>query len=210
MQSWPKPSPATPPATLLPAALSSPYRLLGVTRLQFGSRLSRVLLSSTLSSLPASFPLVFVVCRLMPCCLSPVACHEPTTLSTPPCSLQDPPLPLSAQLSRATTPASHFGLWNFLYTRCRLSPPDCMYLAAAFFPGGASFSLFLLLFFSSLFSHLHSPTISPSYCLAQLKTPIARSTPWTFVPEFLGHFLRAGWPFHHWQSSQVFCPARPP
>jgi hypothetical protein len=59
--------------------------LAGLTRLQLSSQ---HLESPTLSS-PALSPSLRGLS-----CSSPVACHEPTSLSTPPCSLQDPPLSL--------------------------------------------------------------------------------------------------------------------
>ncbi|KAL6699961.1 hypothetical protein J3F84DRAFT_197083 [Trichoderma pleuroticola] len=138
--------------------------------MQFGSRPSLII---ALASASAPFPLVSLFAVFLPCCSSPVVCHEPTTLSTPPCSLQDPPLPLSAQLSRATTPASDLDLWNFLYTRCRLSPPDCMYLhlSSCFLSWRGVFFPFLPLFFFLSHPSLSYPFISPTYCLAQLRNP---------------------------------------
>lgn len=188
MPSWSKPSPA--PLSASPPPLSqicSFQPCLPVICCRVSSRFSSsffFFFSYSELSRPPLFPTPFPLASpsLALPVLSPVVCHEPTTLSTPPCLLPSFLVPLLP----ATSP---FDLWNFLYTRCRLSPPDCtsLQLSSCFLPRRGILFFFSSLFPRSLFFFFFPPTLfcspthfHPSYCLAQLNHTITRSVSWTF------------------------------
>lgn len=174
-------SPASLPAASQPAAL--PSRLPASASPLTACNSALVLLSrQSLANPRRPFPL-FCAALSSPALLLVACCMSRARHIKHPAPF---PLPTrrflwAAQLSRATTPASasHLDLWNFLYSRCRLSPPDCTYgvplqvLAAAFFLyWRAIFSLLLLPFPTPSLSHTSfSYQFPPSSSLAHLKSP---------------------------------------